>query len=207
MQRFLLALLFVVASCRTVIYHPETLTKKVDTRAYNTPTTIIVMCNDGGGQMGTGIVAAPNKVITAKHVVTCGGEGRSVASVVVLKGKERYDATIEKTSENFDVALLDVQKSDFVYYAPFTKRVPTQGEQVCTITNQKVKKCGLVVDSDENSMVFNIHGVHGNSGSPVFNEQGEVVGVLIRATMDYSIDELTMSVNTSAFSELLPKSS
>lgn len=206
MQRFLLALLFVVASCRTVIYHPETLTRKVDTRAYNTPTTIIAMCSDGSGQMGTGIVAAPNKVITAKHVITCGPE-KSLTSVVVLKGKERYDATVENASANFDVALLDVQKANFTYYAPFTKRVPTQGEQVCTITNQKIKKCGLVVDSDENSMVFNIHGVHGNSGSPVFNEQGEVVGVLIRATMDYSIDELTMSVNTSAFSELLPKSS
>jgi S1-C subfamily serine protease len=160
---------------------------------------------EAGRFSGTGFIADKDKglIITNRHVA---GEFPSQIKITFLDGEstlgrvEYYDATHDFSIVSFDPASVsseieEVRLGDF-----FSLKT---GDEVTLIGNNEgeeysVKK-GVVVDlvknkGDRHSLTFqtSFDRTGGSSGSPVFNQQGEVVGLHFKGT-DTSSFELPVN--------------
>ena len=138
-------------------------------------------------QQGTGFSISPQgKIITNHHVVSGSkqikisfGDGRVFYSdsFTAIKGVDL--ATIELHSYNLPAI-------------PIDKKAPQSGEQVTIIGNplglEKIAQRGEVgqyhLNSDNQTSIFdiNVPANPGNSGSPVLNDRGRVIGVVFASS-------------------------
>lgn len=155
-----------------------------------------------GRSMGTGFLVSQNGyVITNAHVV-CSLEGSSenlsfkLNELVLGCTLERFndDLDVVNVDVNLDLAILKYVEENVKYEAvEFCKSPATTGETVYAMGNSKgdglsITK-GIVSDNNrlfgKNTYIMTDAPVNsGNSGGPLFNELGEVVGVITSMKKD-----------------------
>lgn len=133
---------------------------------------------------GSGVVIAPNKVLTAKHVALM-----SEKLVIVHNGKE-YPGHVSKSSEITDVAIIHVNgmPCPCVEIYPF---IPPQDTDIIAIgfpLNLKIQvltkgQVQGVYGEDQNLMIISSPATYGNSGGGTFildpNNTWKLAGILV----------------------------
>ena len=140
-----------------------------------------------GMSAGSGfILTEDGYVVTNAHVV----EGASSVTVITHDGTE-YSATVEGTDANNDVAVLKVEASGLPAVTVGSSDALVIGDMVVAIGNplgtlNATQTVGYVSGKDRDvstdgsliSMIQTDAAINsGNSGGPLFNMQGEVVGI------------------------------
>ena len=140
-----------------------------------------------GYSAGTGFfISADGYLVTNYHVI----EGGSNV-VITMHNDEEYDAEIVGYEANNDLALLKVEGEDFPYVTIGSSSQLQVGDQVVAIGNVLstfassltvgyVSGVDRVVDTEGTAMNMIQSDVainSGNSGGPLFNMKGEVVGI------------------------------
>jgi len=153
------------------------------------PTVVAITTYDATGEAlmtGSGFFTSPGTVVTNLHVI----RGSTRAEIKTLDGKGRvYQVKgALAVDEEGDLALLDVEMPlDRVRSIELATTLPDEGEQIFVIGNP-LKLEGSVTDGIVSAIreVPNVGRIiqitapisHGNSGSPVFNLRGQVLGVV-----------------------------
>jgi S1-C subfamily serine protease len=137
---------------------------------------------------GTGFVVAPGYVVTNNHVV----EGGSELVIMDPKNPERHlQATVVATLTDPDIALLRCEQLD-APPLPLAAGMPRNGTDIMALgypggsllgMEQKVTRGTVISQSDPHMDGGNfLHSATvnpGNSGGPIVNDQGHVVGVVV----------------------------
>jgi len=164
------------------------------------PTVVAITTYDGNGEAlmtGSGFFVGPGKVVTNLHVV----RGAIRAEIKTLDGKGRiYPVTgALAIDEEGDLTLLGVDMPlERGRVSELATKLPDEGEQIFVIGNP-LKLEGSVSDGIVSAVreVPNVGRIiqitapisHGNSGSPVFNLRGQVLGVVtIKVTNGQNIN-------------------
>lgn len=141
-----------------------------------------------GGQMGSGFAVGPHSIVTARHVVTC-SDGEPLSVLLARGGQGEPDelmlATIARfpDDKNVDAVLLHLELDTLDVWARPARRAIAVQDYLCVVTGWLSKKCGYVAWNDEQGTVMVARAVQGNSGSPIFNTEGSVVGLLKGGTL------------------------
>lgn len=133
---------------------------------------------------GTGFnVASTGLVVTNRHVVN---EAMSVE--VAFDQKKRFFSRDITFIENYDLAIIRLPGENLPYLPVLTEDMPQKGQSVTIIGNPlgferisaRGKIEGFFQDGDPGPLVFAISTIveSGSSGSPVLNEEGQVVGII-----------------------------
>ena len=159
------------------------------------PSVVSVITYDQKGEVkitGSGFFVRPGQILTNLHVV----EGASRAEVRTFEGKGRTYAVegLLAVDAEGDLALLDVSSAlDRSRAVETSATLPEEGEKIFVIGNP-LRLEGSVSDGIVSAVreVPNLGKIiqitapisHGNSGSPVFNMKGQVVGVVTIRVMN-----------------------
>lgn len=144
--------------------------------------------------MGTGFfVSADGLVLTAYHVVDTASRpaGCDARFVAVTPGLDEYDLSLVGFDAYMDLAMLRASVDRSMPYVRPAVRAPTPGSPVVAIGNSRndflqprageVTRLGVHAgraDFADNTMELTNSLAPGDSGGPVINERGEVVGVV-----------------------------
>ena len=153
------------------------------------PSVVAIATYDAQGESlmtGSGFFVRPGQVVTNLHVMR--GAQRCEVKTLDGKGKVFPVAGLLAVDEEGDLALLSVDMPpDHPRASELARVLPDEGEQILVIGNP-LKLEGSVTDGIVSAVreVPNVGKIiqitapisHGNSGSPVFNMKGEVVGVV-----------------------------
>lgn len=144
---------------------------------------------------GSGFVVAPQRVLTNAHVVA------GTSSVQVDSAGETLDATVVLYDPSVDVAILDVPGLDAPVLPFSTDSVPAgtnalvvgyPGGGEYTASAARVREQLLLPgpniyhSADVEREVYTVRGAirQGNSGGPLIDESGRVIGVVFGAAVD-----------------------
>jgi len=144
---------------------------------------------------GTGFVIAPNRVMSNAHVVA------GTESVTVEAEGKKYDATVVSYDPNADISILDVPnlpQQPLVFAEDPAKTgtdavvlgypgggdfaaTPARVREIIELSGPDIYKTTTV-----NREVYTIRGTvrQGNSGGPMINRAGQVIGVVFGAAVD-----------------------
>ncbi|HAF16127.1 MAG TPA: hypothetical protein DHU55_11000 [Blastocatellia bacterium] len=153
------------------------------------PEVVAIATYDSQGEAlmtGSGFFVRPGQVVTNLHVIR--GAQRCEIKTLDGKGKVFPVAGTLAVDEEGDLALLSVEMPpDRSRASELAHVLPDEGEQIVVIGNP-LKLEGSVTDGIVSAVreVPNVGKIiqitapisHGNSGSPVFNMKGQVVGVV-----------------------------
>jgi S1-C subfamily serine protease len=144
--------------------------------------SVVTVLAEYGPAKGTGfIVDKAGLVITNQHVVS-----KSEWVAVQVDEKTRLSAKILAADPEKDIAILWVNllKAGPVEPVVLLKTGDTpaeEGERVFTIGSplhqSKILTTGIVSKVEDRAIISDININHGNSGGPLFNSKGEVIGV------------------------------
>lgn len=144
--------------------------------------TVVTVWAEVGAGHGTGFIADPaGLVITNQHVVTT-----SEYIAVQFDQDRTLSATVLASDPTKDVAVLWVNFSKIpeAQAAPLLNKghVPAEeGEKVFTIGSplhqSKVMTTGIVSKIEPHAIISDVNINHGNSGGPLFNSRGRVIGI------------------------------
>jgi len=152
----------------------------------------------GAAKMGTGfMISANGYILTNWHVI----DGGKKISVIIDKDQQQFKATLipEGSSKEHDIALLKVDglqgeplrfgNSDAVEIGDkvFTIGNPLLTTNVITEGTLSSRQTGIEGFKNTLILVAGIPADHGNSGGPIFNEFGEVIGILMGGAEDTRI--------------------
>jgi S1-C subfamily serine protease len=153
------------------------------------PSVVAIATYDDQGEAlmtGSGFFLRPGQVVTNLHVI----RGAQRTEIKTLDGKGRVFPVkgVLAVDEEGDLALLSVDlPPDRARSSELARVLPDEGEQIVVIGNP-LKLEGSVTDGIVSAVreVPNVGKIiqitapisHGNSGSPVFNMNGQVVGVV-----------------------------
>lgn len=155
---------------------------------------------------GTGFVIAPNRVMSNAHVVA-GSD-----SVTVEAEGKKYDATVVSYDPNADISILDVPnlpQQPLVFAEDPAKTgtdavvlgYPGGGDFVATPARVReiIELSGpdIYKSTTVNREVYTIRGLvrQGNSGGPMINRAGKVIGVVFGAAVDDNDTGFVMTTN------------
>src|SRR2546422_72666 len=142
---------------------------------------------------GTGfVVDSSGLILTNQHVI-----GPSELISVQFDAKRKVTARLLAFDTQKDAAVLWVNMNAFpeAIVAPIAKaggghEIAVEGERVFTIgsplNQKKILTSGIVSKVEERAIISDININHGNSGGPLFNSLGEVVGITTFADPDSS---------------------
>lgn len=155
---------------------------------------------------GTGFVVAPNRVMSNAHVVA-GSD-----SVTVEAEGKKYDATVVSYDPNEDISILavpDLPQKPLVFADQPAKTgtdavvlgfpgggdfaaTPARVREIIELSGPDIYKSTTV-----NREVYTIRGTvrQGNSGGPMINRAGEVIGVVFGAAVDDNDTGFVMTTN------------
>ncbi len=146
------------------------------------------------------VVNAGGYLLTCNHVVS------GADSISVTLGGKTYEASILSTDYAHDIALLQIQATDI----PSLSFVDSNKVQL----GEEVRACGFpIIDSTGTNLKVNrgtIAGINtirtqkafqidapvnpGNSGGPLINEKGEVVGIINAKLVDKGIENIGFAI-------------
>lgn len=134
---------------------------------------------------GSGFAVAPNLVATACHVV----KGAAAIRVHFWAARIQVPARAAMCNEKYDVAFIAVSVPDGTKFLPFAEGAPQQGMRIwvwgyplgTAIALEPSVAAGTIsaTETAGGFLAIDVSGAPGNSGSPVVNEAGEVVGILV----------------------------
>ena len=155
---------------------------------------------------GTGFVVAPNRVMSNAHVVA-GSD-----SVTVEAEGRKYDATVVSYDPDADISILDVPnlpQKPLVFAEQPAKSgtdavvlgfpgggdfaaTPARVREIIELSGPDIYKTKTI-----NREVYTIRGavLQGNSGGPMINRGGEVIGVVFGAAVDDNDTGFVMTTN------------
>jgi len=153
------------------------------------PAVVAIATYDSTGEAlmtGSGFFLSPGQVVTNLHVIR--GAARAEIKTLDGKGKIYPVSGALAIDEEGDLALLSIDMPlDRVRSTELARELPDEGEQIFVIGNP-LKLEGSVSDGIVSAVreVPNSYRIiqitapisHGNSGSPVFNLRGQVLGVV-----------------------------
>jgi S1-C subfamily serine protease len=144
--------------------------------------SVVTVLAEYGPSKGTGfIIDRSGLVLTNEHVVK-----RSGFVAVQLDETHRFRATVLAADSEKDVAVLWVnfEKAPEILVAPLLQKgdePAIEGEKVFTIgsplSQTKVMTTGIVSKVEKRVIISDININHGNSGGPLFNSRGLVIGI------------------------------
>lgn len=139
------------------------------------------------GSLGTGFfIDGEGHIVTNNHVI---GEGEDMEITVTLPSGKEYDAKLVGRDEELDIVLLKVETSDKLNFVPFGDSDAMRvGDWIVAIGNPfglgGSVTAGIVSGRNRdvggplsNFIQTDASINRGNSGGPMFNLKGEVVGV------------------------------
>jgi S1-C subfamily serine protease len=142
--------------------------------------------NTGGH--GSGVIVSPRTVLTNAHVAKMLRNGG--ATIKFYHGEEVV-GRVAWISEVNDVALIDVAVPERYSPAVVSCRKPAAGSQIVTVGQPVITRWaasfGRVASNmppdypqlvEWDSVVLDVSSASGSSGSPVFNEYGQLVGLI-----------------------------
>jgi len=133
-----------------------------------------------GKEIGSGSIVTPSGlVLTNCHVI------RGAASITVkLSGGERYSAVTMRSACRDDLALLQIKTTQILPTLLLAATDPTPAKQAVTVIGAPYGKSGTVTTGQLESLRYQDFVVSqemvapGNSGGPLLNEKGEMIGVV-----------------------------
>ncbi len=177
------------------------------------PSVVAIATYDAGGEAlmtGSGFFVRPGQVVTNLHVIR--GAARAEIKTLDGKGKVYRVAGVVAVDEEGDLALMSIDMPvDHPRSTELTFDLPDEGETIFVIGNP-LKLEGSVSDGIVSAVreVPNIGRIiqitapisHGNSGSPVFNLRGQVLGVVtVKVTNGQNIN---LAIASSRVSQMHP---
>jgi V8-like Glu-specific endopeptidase len=139
-------------------------------------------------RMGTGFIISPDgTILTNKHVL-----GGATGATVKLVNGDELPAKVVKTDEQWDLLVLKIERQHLptVQFAASSKL--KQGDEVAaigapfglsdTLTKGVVSSVGREIEGRKYIQIDAALN-QGNSGGPIINEQGQVVGVATKAAL------------------------
>jgi Trypsin-like peptidase domain len=165
--------------------------------SYSTPSVVKIENNSGSG---TGfIISETGLILTNKHVVS----GDKSATVTLYDGT-KIEAKILKKDKVADIALLkiDVSSSKMKALPVCYAQYPSVGEEVVVIGNplslNTTVTRGIVsgLRQDENQSLIQTDAPvnPGNSGGPLLNQRGEVLGIVSAKMSGMGIEGLGFAI-------------
>lgn len=136
--------------------------------------------------IGSGVYIGHNVILTAAHVVAKDRDG-----IVDVKsmGKKLFKGTVLWQSPEYDIAAIRVDDIEGVEIATLACSPPQVGDEIMIIGNPlgryflaswgKVSGLPEQVSRWHSIMSMDISIAPGNSGGPVYNKYGEVVGIVV----------------------------
>lgn len=167
-------------------------------------------------QVGSGFIIEGGYLITNAHVIaklTEDGKIDSISSMILCKAyksNEKYELEFVYCDPKRDLAILKLDKEN-LKPVRFAKNPVRTGERIYAIGNSAGKGLciidGLVsndsrVVGDNEFIVITANTLHGNSGGPLLNSDGELVGVVDAMSGDLGIN---YAIPLSALVEFLNK--
>ena len=192
------------------LYDSDVYTDAITQHKHEVTLRLTALCPEGS-YVGSGVAVSKDIVYTAKHVVECRNgsnaliiygtfkDGRKVLLMPENKGKKdiaslraitwasKKDADDSVKPTTTGALVLDVAFNDFATLDP---RDPKIGEEVCFIggggdSSLYLEKCAKVFERYEPGFKVAILGVGGNSGGPIFDAEGNLLGIVsMRSTTD-----------------------
>ncbi len=159
---------------------------------------------------GTGfVITADGYILTNYHVIESAQESGYKVSVL-FKDKSSYEAKIVGLDEDNDVAVLKIDASDLtpatignsddiaVGDSVFAIGNPL-GELDFSMTSGRVSALDRSITTDHSSAPINMFQFDaainsGNSGGPVYNESGEVIGIATAKVGSYGVEGLGFAI-------------
>lgn len=176
--------------------------------------TVEIKCSSAEDKIGyaTGcVVSDDGKILTNKHVVFSGDAFFDKIEVRFYNSDNYVSAAIAKISETDDLALLKIVEPTNDYF--LIGRTVSGGEKVYTIGNPNgyglsfsegvvssplryVKYKDETIKTTQTSITIN----EGNSGGPLFNAKGELIGVVtfrLRTVSGSILDGMSFALHNS----------
>lgn len=144
-------------------------------------------------RIGSGFIVNPSG-----YILTCAHLVQDAEKIEIeLKDQIKYDASIIEVDNKADLALMKINASDLPQVTIGKPDKIRQGDSVFTIGNPLPSQMNIPLETFKHSVVIGIisstehlnnYGLklfqlslpinYGNSGGPVFNNQGEVIGIV-----------------------------
>jgi serine protease Do len=141
---------------------------------------VSIESSDGAGS-GV-IVSEDGLVLTAAHVIGKRGE----KMMVTLAGGGKKNAVSKGGSELSDAGMLQLEQNELYPYVPLAKQGSSAPGQWCLALghpngfNQErgmVLRAGMILEKKDETLQTNCRLLGGDSGGPLFNLRGEVIGI------------------------------
>lgn len=141
---------------------------------------------------GTGILLKDNYVLTNAHIVSIDSDFANSICANFNNDLKNYNMEIISVDEDLDIALLSIEPLKYEPITLINLSVKT-GENVYAIGNAIGQGLsiveGIISDASRNvnGKTFIMHTApvnHGNSGGPLYNNQGQVIGMISSSRKD-----------------------
>ena len=201
----LCVILGVTAGCCHPSFVPGTSDRE---RPYDAALRVRVVCATGSesAKLGSAVAITSRYALTARHVVACGGAPVALVLVATRQG-EYMTATVVETAES-DAALLRVNGQFLLRSAPIRSSPTSVGEELCVIAGDdmevhSIRACGWVAASQPGVIVVSFTVVPGNSGGPVYDVNGALVGIVRGGRWDAGVAHWAAVTPIDAMGDLL----
>lgn len=132
-------------------------------------------------RVGTGFIISPKGlVLTNQHII----EHHDEITATFDDSSNKYSLkVIYPGSDEVDLCLLRIESSNRFPYIPLAKKASKLGDEIITIGNPRgiglsVSKGVISRIGDDGDLQLNIQLNPGNSGGPVLNQHGELIGII-----------------------------
>lgn len=178
MRLAILGLLFTACSCLNIA---QVETPKPTVHELDAVVKVIIDCGSSYWN-GSGVIVSDSQALTAAHVVECPEHVRPKAVYVDAGDRVWQPARVEVLLPELDVARVKLEDPTFIPDHLVIGTRPDIGDKVC-MANSAPRlgyHCGLIQPGRTKGMlVWDWMTEHGNSGAGVYNEKGELIGLLI----------------------------